>query len=277
MQPVGSPAHRASRLAGRRKANPRRHPIGHKRFLFWVHARGPERGGEPSSFRFWAGIDTQWGVGSNRSKAFCKLTGPSSGRRTMENQVEYETLLLLHGVKSTFVSARLEKSTIATECGHLGLVKAADRTHITPSLLPPSSQLSDSSWPRILKLHRYLATSAQPQGLDACASFCCRQVVRAPAETQRRVFLSCASLARESLQSADFIRGNEEHAFSCTSVPDRACRLRALHRSALRVGGSWWAPEAGICLLPRLINCPFMQYDLWAAVVIICCRWISLH
>lgn len=113
----------------------------------------------------------------------------------MENQVEYETLLLLHGVKSTFVSARLEKSTIATECGHLGLVKAADRTHIPPSLFPPpSSQLSDSSWPRILKLHRYLGTSAQPKGLDACASFCSRQVVHVPAETQRRVFLSCASL-----------------------------------------------------------------------------------
>lgn len=60
----------------------------------------------------------------------------------MENQVEYETLLLLHGVKSTFVSARLEKSTIATECGHLGLVKAADRTHTTPSLLPPLSYLT---------------------------------------------------------------------------------------------------------------------------------------
>lgn len=102
----------------------------------------------------------------------------------MENQVEYETLLLLHGVKSTFVSGRLEKSTIATECGYLGLVKAADRTHITP----PSSQLSDSSWPRILKLHRYLGTSAQPRGLDACARFCSRQVVLAAAETQRRVF-----------------------------------------------------------------------------------------
>ncbi len=134
----------------------------------------------------------------------------------MENQVEYETLLLLHGLKPTFVSGRLEKSTIATECGHLGLVKAADRTHITP----PSSQLSDSSWPRILKLHRYLGTSAQPRGLDACARFCSRQVVLAAAETQRRVFLSCASLARESPQSAAFIRGNEEHAFSCTSVPD---------------------------------------------------------
>lgn len=48
-----------------------------------------------------------------------------------------------------------------------------------------------------------------------------------PAETQRRVFLSCASLVRESLQSAAFIRGNEEHAFPCISVPDRARTLKA--------------------------------------------------
>lgn len=132
-------------------------------------------------------------------------------------------------------------------------------------LPPPSSQLSDSSWPRILKLHRYLGTSAQPKALDACASFCTRQVVRAPAETQRREsgFVLCFSLARESLQSAAFIRGNEEHAFSCTSVPDRAFRLKAegIAQVCSEGGGSWRAPEAGICLLPRLINCPF--YAIW--------------
>lgn len=87
-------------------------------------------------------------------------------------------------------------------------------------------------------------------------AFCGRQLSRAPTSrnTKESVFVLGFSGPGVTPQSAAFIRGNEEHAFSCCSVPDRACcRLRALLGSAPRVG----VPQAGICLLPSLINWPF--------------------